>query len=535
MGVVHLAEGSDGQVVALKVLRPQLVGDHEGRQRLAQEVASLEHVRSPHVAEVLDSDPWGETPFVAVRYVDGLSLRELVSTRGPLPAPGLGHVASTLLAAVRDVHRAGVLHRDLKPTNVVMEGRSPVLIDFGLARLAEDPRLTATGLMLGTPGYLAPEVLAGEPASVATDIHGWAATVAYAATGRPPYGTGHAMAVLDRTRRGQVDLDGVPSGLRPLLAACLSVDPAQRPSIETVGAELESWVTTGAVSLADPTAGGSSGAHLGEGHVDPTRQVTVVAPTRAPGPSPAPAPSRIAPTPAAGAAQAPAPTSALGPARGPAPAQAPAPAAPPQHRQGTPPSAATRLLRAAMLLGVLAAVVAGFRHAPYLTIGVLGVSVPVLRGISRTQDSVVLRRDARGRRWYDGAQAVLGYPWHLLAGSVGALVLLLAAILAVSFVVALLVVLGVGTDPALLAGGALLGLLVFWGPGARRVRRPLERAALRVSRQVLLGGVVLALVWLAVLALVLSHAQSGVVWTPDDRAPWEHLRDLLPPIGSLGG
>ena len=107
-----------------------------------------------------------------------------------------------------------MLHRDVKPSNVLMEGRTPILIDFGLARVADDPKLTHTGWLLGTPGYLAPEILYGDDATTASDVHSWAATVAYAATGRPPFGRGPSMAIMDRVRRGEHDLSGIPEPLR---------------------------------------------------------------------------------------------------------------------------------------------------------------------------------------------------------------------------------------------------------------------------------------------------------------------------------
>src|SRR5690349_829939 len=239
MGVVHVAQGPDGRRVALKVLRPHVVGDAEGRERLAREVASLRKVRSKHVAEILDAEPHGDAPFIVTRYVPGLSLHDTVRQEGTFSPADLAYAAQRLLEAVRDVHAAGVLHRDIKPTNVVMEGRAPVLIDFGLARLAEDPRLTATGWLLGSPGYLAPEVLFGDDATEATDVHGWAATIVHAATGRSPYGSGHTMAILDRTRRGEVDLRGVPDPLRRLLAQALALEHLDRPTTREVAAALD--------------------------------------------------------------------------------------------------------------------------------------------------------------------------------------------------------------------------------------------------------------------------------------------------------
>ena len=129
MGVVHLAEGPDGRRVALKVLRPHVVGDEEARDRLAREVKSLSRVRSPRVAEIIDADPWGPIPFVATRYVPGLSLHDHVPQEGPLGGEELRWFARSLAEALQAVHQVGVLHRDVKPSNVLMEGRTPVLID----------------------------------------------------------------------------------------------------------------------------------------------------------------------------------------------------------------------------------------------------------------------------------------------------------------------------------------------------------------------------------------------------------------------
>ena len=183
MGVVHLARRGEGQRVALKVLRPHIVGDDEARRRLAREVGSLSRIKSRWVAEIVDADPWAPVPYVATRYVPGLSLHDYVHEEGPISGKDLTWFAACLAEGVASVHAVGVLHRDVKPSNVLMEGRTPILIDFGLARVADDPKLTHTGWLLGTPGYLAPEILYGDDATAASDVHSWAATVAFAATG----------------------------------------------------------------------------------------------------------------------------------------------------------------------------------------------------------------------------------------------------------------------------------------------------------------------------------------------------------------
>ncbi len=230
MGVVHLARRSDGDRVALKVLRPHIVGDDEARARLAREVSSLERIRSRWVAEIVDADPWAPVPYVATRYVPGLSLHDHVVEEGPIASRDLLWFAGCLAEGLASVHAVGVLHRDVKPSNVLMEGRTPILIDFGLARVADDPKLTHTGWLLGTPGYLAPEILYGEDASAASDVHSWAATVAYAGTGRAPFGRGPSMAIMDRVRRGEHDLTGLPEGLRGVVESALDPDLGPAPS-----------------------------------------------------------------------------------------------------------------------------------------------------------------------------------------------------------------------------------------------------------------------------------------------------------------
>src|SRR5687768_60974 len=245
MGVVHLARKPGGDRVALKVLRPHIVGDDEARARLAREVSSLSRIRSRWVAEIVDADPWGVIPFVATRYVPGLSLHDHVVDEGPITGADLTWFAGCLAEGLASVHDVGVLHRDVKPSNVLMEGRTPILIDFGLARVADDPKLTHTGWLLGTPGYLAPEILHGDDATTASDVHSWAATVAFAGTGQPPFGRGPSMAIMDRVRRGEHDLSGLPDDLRPVLHAALDPDPVRRPTLD----QIREWVVGGPVPV----------------------------------------------------------------------------------------------------------------------------------------------------------------------------------------------------------------------------------------------------------------------------------------------
>jgi len=222
MGVVHLGQKPGERPVAIKVLRPHVVGDDEARRRLAREVSSLTRIRSRRIAEIVDSDPWGDIPYVATRYVPGLSLHDHVQEEGPLSGDDLLWFADCLAEALEAVHSVGVLHRDVKPSNVIMEGRTPILIDFGLARVAEDSRITMNGWLLGTPGYLAPEILYGDDATVASDVHAWAATVAYAGTGRAPFGRGPSVAIMDRVRRGEHDLTGLDPDVRELVEEALA-------------------------------------------------------------------------------------------------------------------------------------------------------------------------------------------------------------------------------------------------------------------------------------------------------------------------
>src|SRR4051812_49388458 len=149
MGVVHLALDEQGRAVALKVLRDHVCADPEARTRLRREVESLRRVRSPHVAEVLDADLDGDRPYLATRFVPGRTLEDHVRAQGPLLVPDVVRVGLVLAEALAAIHGAGVVHRDVKPANVLLLDGDPVLVDFGIAHLVDETRITLTGLVMG--------------------------------------------------------------------------------------------------------------------------------------------------------------------------------------------------------------------------------------------------------------------------------------------------------------------------------------------------------------------------------------------------
>jgi hypothetical protein len=171
-----------------------------------------------------------ETPYIVTRYVPGRTLDEVVTQDGPLSGARLIRLAAGLADALAAIHAAGVVHRDLKPGNVMMMNGDPVVIDFGIAQALDSTRLTMTGMFMGTPGYLSPEVIEGQASTSFSDVHAWGATVAFAATGRPPFGTGSYETIFYRIVNGKPDLTGVAAPMGELLAAALRRDPAQRPA-----------------------------------------------------------------------------------------------------------------------------------------------------------------------------------------------------------------------------------------------------------------------------------------------------------------
>ncbi|GAA0575864.1 serine/threonine-protein kinase [Actinomadura livida] len=243
--VVHLAMDPRGREVAVKELLPELAGEPEAIFRLAREMSAQARVRSEYVARLLDGEVGAARPHVAMQYVPGCPLNDLIAAYGPLRPDRLVRFARRLALALGDVHDAGVLHRDVSPGNVIVMGDRPTLIDFGIAHEAGAEQITRRGMVVGTPAFLAPELIEGERATTASDVFSWAATVACAATGRPPFGRGSLHGVCFRILRGQADLDGVPERLAGLLRSALLRDPSRRPTARRLAGALADGGGTG--------------------------------------------------------------------------------------------------------------------------------------------------------------------------------------------------------------------------------------------------------------------------------------------------
>ncbi|MEU7451657.1 serine/threonine-protein kinase [Streptosporangium roseum] len=251
-GVVYLGQAPSGQPVAVKALHARMTADPAARERFLREAEITRRVAAFCTARVIDAGIARDRPYLVSEYVRGPSLDELITHDGPRTGGGLDRLAITTLTALAAIHRAGIVHRDFKPSNVIMGQEGPVVIDFGIARVLGHST-TRSGLM-GTPAYLSPEQLNGHRAGTASDVFAWAATMVYAATGHPAFPGVIPAAVISAIVTREPDLAGVPDQLRPLLTACLAKDPAARPGV----ADLFTALTHGA-----PVMGDSGGKHPG--------------------------------------------------------------------------------------------------------------------------------------------------------------------------------------------------------------------------------------------------------------------------------
>ncbi|WP_214321504.1 serine/threonine-protein kinase [Nonomuraea sediminis] len=223
-GVVYLGEGPAGRV-AVKVLRADGV-DARARERLAREIEAARRVAPFCVARIVDADPLGDSPYLVSEYVEGPSLAE-VGARAGADLQRLAVATATALAAV---HEAGIVHRDFKPANVLLGHDGARVIDFGIAKsLSDSPTLTSQ--IVGTPSFMAPEQLAGEPVGPAADVFAWGGVIFYAATGRAPFGNDTLPAVMHRILTAEPDLSPLDDPLRSIVEAALAKDPTTRPTM----------------------------------------------------------------------------------------------------------------------------------------------------------------------------------------------------------------------------------------------------------------------------------------------------------------
>ncbi|MEU5531642.1 bifunctional serine/threonine-protein kinase/ABC transporter substrate-binding protein [Streptomyces sp. NPDC020362] len=241
MGVVYLARSGPGSLAALKVIRAAHADDPGFRARFRREVETAGRVASPWVVPLLDADPDAESPWLATAFVPGPSLAESVEECGPLPHRSVRFLGARLAEALEAVHGAGLVHRDVKPGNVLLAVDGPRVIDFGIARMPEDTALTASGMVVGSPGFLSPEQAQGRGREIgpASDVFSLGCLLAFAATGERPFGRGSAAEMLARTVHDEPDLDGVPAPLLPLLRDCLAKEPGSRPAVADIRRTLD--------------------------------------------------------------------------------------------------------------------------------------------------------------------------------------------------------------------------------------------------------------------------------------------------------
>lgn len=239
MSTVFEAEDGAGKRVALKLLNSSVVSAPGGRDRLRREVHMLQKVRGQYVAEVLDAESDEDEAFIVTELIDGPTLEQDVVDSGVYTEGDLTDLARQLERAVESIHEVGVLHRDLKPTNVMMSENGPVLIDFGIAQLDKDSRFTQAGSLSHTPGYCDPRVIRGDQPDEAADWWALAAVLAYAATGTAPFGEGNSHAISYRALTGSPDLEGLSPELAAAFTRALSPDPAARISIGELIAVIE--------------------------------------------------------------------------------------------------------------------------------------------------------------------------------------------------------------------------------------------------------------------------------------------------------
>ncbi|WP_438696182.1 serine/threonine-protein kinase, partial [Streptomyces alkaliphilus] len=234
MGGVYLSHTPAGRPVALKLVRAEFADDPGFRRRFEAEVRAARRVQGVFTAPVVDSRTDGAVPWLATAYVPGLPLNEGIRVAGPLPFPSLLLLIAGVAEALHSIHAAGVVHRDLKPGNVLLAADGPRVIDFGIARAADATPLTGSEVRIGTPAYMAPEQVMGGDAGPAADIFALGLLAHHAGTGGHPFGEGTGHGIMYRIVQEAPDLGALPAALRETIAACLAKDPGQRPTPERI-------------------------------------------------------------------------------------------------------------------------------------------------------------------------------------------------------------------------------------------------------------------------------------------------------------
>ena len=582
MGAVYKAVDGGGNLVAFKLLHAQVAADAETRQRLGREISALQRVQHPAVAHLLDAEADSSEMFIVTALVDGPTLEAEIADGGPLDAVDLFELADQLRDALEAVHAAGVIHRDLKPGNVLISDAGPVLIDFGIAHGMEDARVTSVGFVMGTPGYLAPELIDRGDPSATTDWWGWAAVLVYAATGRAPFGVRPLEAVITRARSGEPDTDGLGPLTAAALRGALAADPAQRWSPDRVVAALRQAADHGdppaVVETVGPVAGatqvltaagnpteifaaGPAPTEAFAAAPAPTEVVdgrvnrhapfpeaanvthTSVLPTAGPGPVPRPTDTTVYPPPEGLTAPYPAPSTYPAPPSYPAPdpypydltnpdpaQHGPGPGFPPPPGYAAPP--VRRRLVAVLALAV-PLVLAGATY-PGKALLVLLVLTVVARVVGVVHSSFHSRRAVRGARGGDVVRAVVRSPWHVLRAMVAEIP---SVLIAASTVVILggvtwwalttdrVVVGAEGNEPwvyavVLGAATAIAALLLWFGPVTALVRHG-ARVALNRMAPGWIGTLVIVVLAALTSWYFLDLVQAGhaIDWAPLQEPP----------------